>query len=236
MDLEQLITNYYPPQGAVEVIRQTNTVLIVGISGAGKDTIKRELLALPEFQEIISHTTRAPRANAGVMEIDGVDYHFIDMATAQEMLVGGEFVEAKLVHGTVYGTSVREVARAGEGGVAITDVDVQGVAEYKAVSADVRAIFVVPPDYDTWVSRLRQRYATAQEFEDEWPKRRNSAIQELSKALDAPYYQCVVNDTLDQAVQDAMSIALRQGEQQAQDAAARQAAKTLLEQIRLHDT
>lgn len=236
MDLEQLITDYYPPQGAVEVIRQTNIVLIVGISGAGKDTIKRELLALPEFQEIISHTTRAPRANAGVMEIDGVDYHFIDMATAQEMLVGGEFVEAKLVHGTVYGTSVREVARAGEVGVAITDVDVQGVAEYKAVSADVRAIFVVPPDYDTWVSRLRQRYATAQEFEDEWPKRRNSAIQELSKALDAPYYQCVVNDTLEQAVQDAMSIALRQDEQQAQDAAARQAAKTLLEQIRLHDT
>lgn len=233
MNLEHLIDNYQPPKEVLGVIRQANIVLIVGISGAGKDTIKRELLTLAGFREIISHTTRAPRANVGVMELDGVDYHFIDTAVARSMLERGEFVEAKFVHGTVYGTSVREVARASADGVAVADVDVQGVAEYKAVSPDVRAIFMVPPDYETWIGRLRQRYATEQDFLNEWPKRRDSAISELTQALELQYYHCVINDELHEAVQTVAEVAQSpRGMVQQDDAGARRAARTLLEQIR----
>lgn len=233
MNLEQLINNYQPPAEVLGVIRQANIVLIVGISGAGKDTIKRELLTLPGFREIISHTTRAPRANVGVMEVDGVDYHFIDTTTAHTMLERGEFVEAKFVHGTVYGTSVQEVARASADGVAVTDVDVQGVAEYKAASPDVRAIFVVPPDYDTWLGRLRQRYATEQDFLSEWPKRRDSAIKELTQALEMGYYHCVVNDELPRAVQATAEVAQSPvAAIQQDDVDARRVAEALLAQIR----
>lgn len=231
MDLERLIATYHPPKKAREVIRHTKIALLVGISGAGKDTIKRELLKQPEFGEIISYTTRAPRENEGVLESDGIDYHFIDEETAYGMLERGEFVEAKYVHGTVYGTSINEVERAGRNGIAITDIDVQGVAEYKAVSDQVIAIFVIPPTYNEWMRRLKRRYTTDEEFLREWPKRRDSAIRELQRALELPYYHCVINDDLDRAVRASADIAARPDIFTRKDDEARLAARDLLRKI-----
>jgi len=232
MDLEQKITNYTPPKDAIEVIKHTKIALLVGISGAGKDTIKRTLLKLPEFGEIISHTTRPPRYNEGVLEKNGEDYHFIDQDEVAAMLDAGEFVEAKFVHGTVYGTSIAEVKRAGQKGIAVTDVDVQGVEEYKRVSNKVVAIFVVPPDYATWVDRLKRRYATNEEFMKEWPRRRATAITELTRALELPYYHCVINDTLERAATVASEIAHRDDVFNRKDDLARIVARDLLEHIK----
>ena len=231
MNLQDKISAYTAPQKARDIIESANIALLVGISGAGKDTIKRELLREDTFQEIVSHTTRAPRQNEGVLEKDGVDYHFIDEMTAEQMVDNGEFVEAKYVHGTVYGTSVAEVVHASKVGTAITDVDVQGVAEYKAVSDKVVAIFVIPPSYEEWISRLKRRYATNEEFLREWPKRRESAITELRRALELPYYHCVINDDLDRAVAAATDIALRPDTFTRKDDEARLVARDLLRQI-----
>ncbi len=231
MDLEKLIADYHPPEAAVDLIKHTKIALLVGISGAGKDTIKRALLKKPDFGDIISHTTRAPRENEGILEQDGLDYHFIDEMTAHDMLEKGEFVEAKFVHGTVYGTSIVEVERAGQAGIALTDVDVQGVAEYKAVSDKVVAIFIVPPSYEEWIRRLKHRYATDDEYLHEWPKRRDSAIKELQKALELPYYHCVINDDLDRAIEVTAEIARRPDMFTRKDDEARLAARDLLRQI-----
>ena len=115
-------------------------MLLVGISGAGKDTVKRCLLEDNEFADIVSYTTRQPRQNAGVLETPGVDYHFIDEAAAVNMLENHEFIEAKFVHGTVYGTGAKEIQAIAEAGkIAVTDIDVQGVSEYKKLSGDVVA-------------------------------------------------------------------------------------------------
>lgn len=233
MDLEERIATYHPPKEAKDVIKHTNIALLVGISGAGKDTIKHELLKRPEFGEIISHTTRQPRENGGILEKNGVDYHFIDLARAEEMLRHGEFVEAKLVHGTVYGTSIAEVENAGRAGTAITDVDVQGVAEYKAVTDKVIAIFVIPPSYDEWLRRLKSRYSTGEEFMREWPRRRASAIEELQRALELPYYHCVINDDLSRAVEASADIANRPDMFTRKDDEARIAARELLQEIRI---
>lgn len=236
MDLEYLIDSYELPEPAAELIRDTKIALLVGISGAGKDTIKRGLLRSAVFGEIISHTTRDPRYNEGVFEQDGIDYHFVGEDTAKKMLEAGEFVEAKLVHGTVYGTSVAAVKAAAERGIAITDVDVQGVEEYKRVSGDVIAIFVIPPDYATWVSRLRRRYSTEEEFSKEWPRRRASAIDELTRALELPYYHCVVNDDLERAIEVSSDIAHRDDIFTRKDDEARIVARDLLLQIKLNSS
>lgn len=233
MDIEKYIKTYQVPEAAAKVIKNTKIVLLVGISGAGKDTIKHALLKRPDFGEIISHTTRQPRYNEGVLEKDGDDYHFIDTDTARAMLRDGMFVEAKFVHGTVYGTSVKGVKEAAKKGVAITDIDVQGVEEYKKVSSDVVAIFVVPPDYATWVNRLKRRYATEAEFMKEWPRRRATAIKELTRALELPYYHCLINDDLDRAVGVAADIAHRNDVFNRKDDLARIAARDLLLQIQL---
>lgn len=231
MNLEELITNYKCPESAVDVIKNAKIALIVGISGAGKDTIKEAILKKPGYADIVSHTTRQPRMNLGVMEVPGKDYHFISEDEAKKMLEAEEFVEAKYVHGTVYGTSTAEVKRASEAGVAITDIDVQGVAEYRAISDEVVAIFVVPPTYDVWLDRLRQRYATEEEYQAEWPKRRDSAIKELTRALELPYYHCVINDELERAVEVVAEIAARPDRFTRKDDEARLVARDLLGQI-----
>lgn len=233
MDLEYLIENYQTPEAAIEVINNTKIALLVGISGAGKDTIKRALLKQPDFGEIISHTTRKPRYNEGVLEKDGEDYHFVSEETARHMLQNQEFIEAKLVHGTVYGTTIQAVKEAGEKGIAIADIDVQGVEEYKAISHEVIAIFVVPPDYDTWLARLKRRYATKDEFLKEWPKRRATAIRELSRALELPHYHCVINDDLNRAIHVVSEIAHREDVFNRKDDEARLVARDLLLQIEL---
>ena len=158
MNIQTLIENYQPTEMAVELVKKANIALLAGISGAGKDTIKKRLLQDVTFRDIVSHTTRPPRRNNNRLEIDGVDYHFIDLEQAEQMVKNREFIEAKFVHGTVYGTSVAELQRIYEAGQsAITDIDVQGVAEYEALAPDNISIFLVPPDCQTWLERLKKR-------------------------------------------------------------------------------
>lgn len=232
--LEHLIKIYQPTDDAVELVRTTHITLLVGISGAGKDTIKRQLLKNDDYRDIVSHTTRAPRSNNGVAEVPDVDYHFIDATEALRMVESDEFIEAKYVHGTVYGTSVSELQRShDENKIAITDIDVQGVAEYKELAQSVVAIFILPPSYSQWRQRLAARYETAEEFEMEWPKRRDSAIVELTHALEVPYYHFVINDDLDETVEIVDEIAHHGDVFHRKDDELRIRARDLLEAIKV---
>ncbi|MET0979816.1 MAG: hypothetical protein ABWX90_01005, partial [Candidatus Saccharimonadales bacterium] len=158
-----------------------------------------------------------------------VDYHFIDADAAKVMIQNQEFIEAKFVHGTVYGTSVEELQKSyDEQKIALTDVDVQGVTEYKEVSQSVVAIFVIPPSYSIWRDRLAKRYESAEAFEVEWGKRRSSAVSELTHALEVPYYHFIINDDLDRAVAVAEEISHRPDVFHRKDDEARLRARDLL--------
>lgn len=199
--LGQLILKYHPTDEAADLVKNTKIALLVGITGAGKDTIKKELLKNPDYLDIVSHTTRPPRINNGVKEVKGQDYHFINDRTARKMVQNHEFIEAKFVHGTVYGTSMAELqAVHDQGKIALNDLDVQGVDEFKNLSPGAVAIFILPPSYEVWIERLSERYKTKKAFKQEWDKRRRSAIKELTKALEVPYYHFIINDRLDRAV------------------------------------
>lgn len=233
MTLETKIREYQTPPTAVELVRQTKIVLLVGIAGAGKDTIKKRLLVGDDFRDIVSHTTRQPRQNNGMWEQNDTDYHFVDLQTIETMVNDGAFIETKHVHDTVYGTSIAEVQKIHDAGkIAITDLDVQGVAEYKELSSNVVAIFILPPSYEVWRRRLQKRYATAAEFEAEYPKRRASAIRELEHALAVPYYHFIINDDLDTAVRIADEIAHKPDVFHRKDDEARLAARDILETIK----
>lgn len=230
--LEELLANYQPSRDAIDRVAEARIALLVGISGAGKDTIKQALLATGDFYNFISHTTRPPRENNGVMEQDGVDYHFISKAKSAEMLERGEYIEAKVYAGNVYGTALSGASDALEAGlVAVNDIEVQGVDEYKRMFPNTIAIFILPPSFDEWVSRLRNRYSTQGEFEAEWPARREIAINELTHALEVPYYHFVINDDLDRAVEVVKKMALGNDRFTRKDDEARLAARDLLELI-----
>lgn len=199
--IRELLATYQPSDETKELIKNTPVTLLVGVSGAGKDTIKHRLLETGKYHEFISHTTRAPRVNHGVLEQDGVEYHFISLEESKRMLETGEYIEAKMYGDKVYGTSVAELQKASnEGKIALNDIEVQGVAEYKAISKDVRAMFIVPPTYEEWRRRLMYRYGEEGADPADIEKRTRIAIEELEHALDVDYYHFIINDTLDRAV------------------------------------
>ena len=205
---ETLLDNYHPNQTGQELLEDTEVVLLVGITGAGKNTVLGEMLKTGEFHDLVTTVTREPRYNDGVLERDGVDYHFITHDQALELLAAGEYVEVSSVHGRLYGVTASEVQRAHDTGkIALADVDVQGVAKYRKVSDNVTVIFLVPPSYQEWRRRVQQRYPSEQEFLADWPNRRSSAVEELEKALASPYYHFVINEELTQAVGACIKIA-----------------------------
>lgn len=201
-ELKELLDSYSVPDAAIELLRKAKVVFLVGVSGAGKNTILNELLKTGKYKLVISHTTRKPRENHGILEQDGKDYHFIDELEAKRMLETGEFIEAKIYSGNIYGTSLREVADAyAEGKIALSDIEVQGVSEYMQVSSNVTPVFILPPDFETWQSRLRARYGGGNPNEEDLKKRMETAKKELTEALSKDYFEFVINDELTRAVE-----------------------------------
>ena len=235
MELQEIIENYQPQPSAIESVKHSRVALLVGITGVGKGTIKNALLEDDRFYDFISYTTRAPRTNNGIMEQNGREYNFIDLEQARKMLDEGEFIEAKAYAGNVYGTAFAGLERAASSDqVALNDIEVQGVDEYKRYLPNVISIFIVPPDFSSWMSRLKNRYQP-NEFETVWPGRRQAAIRELEHALAVPYYHFVINDTVERAVKVTKAIALSDDTYNRQDDEARLIARDLLDEIKLSD-
>lgn len=234
MTNEELAANYKPDQHVIDVVRDVDIILLVGISGAGKDTIQTELLKREGYHEITSHTTRAPRANNGVMEQNGREYHFVSQEQMNNMLQNHELIEVNQYGQNFYGTSVREFETAKqEQNVAITDVDVNGVAALHAIAPDaVHPIFLMPPDFETWKQRLSIRYPTAEEFNAVFPEREAIAADEIEHALSAPYYYFVINNDIPGVTQFIDDLAHKRLDSLPSDQEARQAAIDILKAIK----
>src|SRR5437588_9743381 len=104
--LARKLSTYNPAPSTIKLIKTTPILLLVGPTGAGKDALKDKLLATDRYHHIISHTTRQPRINHGVIEQDGREYHFISKAQAEKMLDTKALIEAKIYSDNLYGTSV----------------------------------------------------------------------------------------------------------------------------------
>jgi guanylate kinase len=195
--VSDLLENYKPNQTVIDLIKSTSILLLVGPTGAGKDSLKDRLLETGDYHHIVSHTTRPPRINHGVLEQEGREYHFIDMTQAKGMLEKGAFVESKIYSGNIYGTSVAEIQAAhAENKIALTDIEVQGVAEYKKFDEGVMAVFLLPPDFETWQARLQRRYGDVVDAADH-KLRLQTALDELNQLLTTDHYTAVVNDDID---------------------------------------
>ena len=232
-EIENLVANYNVSDSARQLVRDTPVVFLVGVAGAGKDTIKQQLLDTGRYHHIVSHVTRPPRENQGVMETEGFPYHFISIEESIAMLKSHEYIEAKFVHGNVYGTSASEIQKSHDDGkIAITDIDVQGVAEYKEMSDNVIAVFILPPSYEEWQRRIKSRYGADNTDNDDLHKRMHTAIGELEEALSKDYYHYVVNENLDEAVEAVDSIARHNDEFTTIDTSFRVWAEKLLADLR----
>ncbi len=125
-------------------------------SGAGKSTIARKLLASePGLQMSVSATTRSPRPG----EVDGRDYHFVDLERFREMVAEGEFLEWAHVFGHRYGTPRGPVeGLLASGRDVLFDIDWQGAQQlFQIAGGDVVRVYIMPPSMEELERRLRGR-------------------------------------------------------------------------------
>lgn len=131
-------------------------------SGAGKSTIAGKLLAAePGLRMSVSATTRPMRPG----EVDGRDYHFVDLPRFKDMVAANEFLEWAHVFGNRYGTPrapVEEMLSAGDD--VLFDIDWQGAQQlYQIAGGDVVRVFILPPSLAELERRLRSRGTDSEE-------------------------------------------------------------------------
>jgi guanylate kinase len=228
--LAEKLQSYKPSQATTALISSTPILLLVGPTGAGKDTLKDKLLKTNKYHHIVSHTTRPPRINHGIPEKDGIDYHFIDKLKAEQMIDDQEFVEAKVYSDNLYGTSAAEIQKAkDEKKIAMTDVEVQGVAEYQAIYPGIKAVFLLPPSFKEWQARLGRRYGDVVDAEDH-RLRLQTALTELEQLMKTDYYIPVINDDVDSTYKEIKDI-MEKGEVKAHTEKTKKLAVTLARSI-----
>jgi guanylate kinase len=199
-EFQSLLAEYKLSSSAIETLKQTNLALLVGPTGAGRNTIVTELLKTGDYYHIVSDTTRELRLKDGIhIEKNGREYWFRSEEDVLADLRKGEYVEAAIIHKQqVSGWNVREIEAALKAQkIAIKDIEPSGAAWVHRIKKDVMIIFVVPPSFDVWMSRLRSRSELP---EDEIRRRLQSACDEMHTALTNDYYAFVVNDKLEDAV------------------------------------
>jgi len=183
------------------IVRRRGLMLVLSSpSGAGKTTIARELLASePRLEMSVSATTRAPRPG----EIEGRDYHFVDVATFERMVAAGEMLEHAKVFDNYYGTPSKPVREAlASGKDVLFDIDWQGTQQLsQSARGDLASIFILPPAVEELERRLKSR---AQDSDEVVRNRMAKAGDEMSHWPEYDYI--VVNHQLDSSVQSVKAI------------------------------
>ncbi|MFZ2064705.1 MAG: guanylate kinase [Xanthobacteraceae bacterium] len=125
-------------------------------SGAGKTTLSRMLLKADRNIALsVSVTTRPKRRG----EVNGRDYHFIDLGRFTTMVKSGELLEWAEVFDHRYGTPRRPVEQAlAAGRDVLFDIDWQGTQQLREKARDdLVSVFILPPTVNELERRLHSR-------------------------------------------------------------------------------
>lgn len=170
-------------------------------SGAGKSTLCRMLLkSLSGLKLSVSYTTRPRRKG----EKNDIHYTFIDEKKFKRMINKGEFAEWAVVHGNLYGTSLKRLKELNMKGYdIILDIDIRGAMQIKKSYENAVYIFVLPPSMNVLKRRLQTRNTDSAET---IAKRLENAKTEIAYYRDYDYV--VKNDNLEKAYREFESIVL----------------------------
>ncbi|MEE9432972.1 MAG: guanylate kinase [Sphingorhabdus sp.] len=160
-------------------------------SGAGKSTLAHKLLASDDAISLsISTTTRPPRPG----EIDGKDYHFVDVPSFKRMVKDGEFLEWAHVFGHRYGTPNAPVEQMlANGKDVLFDIDWQGTQQlFQEAGSDVVRIFILPPSITELERRLHARGTDSDEVIEDRMARARAEIGHWDG-----YDYVLINDDID---------------------------------------
>ncbi|MDO5557078.1 MAG: AAA family ATPase [Clostridia bacterium] len=116
-------------------------VLLSGVSGAGKDTIKKALISqMGNATSLPSYTTRKMREG----DVSGETYIFVSDEEFEKMIEEDAFYEYNIHHKAYYGTSKKLLnEKIKKGKIIVKDMDVNGTENLKKLlKEDVRVVTI----------------------------------------------------------------------------------------------
>lgn len=129
-------------------------IFISGPSGAGKSSVCRQLAVDLPAEFAVSSTTRAGKPQ----DAQGKKYQFVSEDEFKHQLEAGEFLEYANVFGHWYGTLRKPVENSlAAGKNVLLEIDVQGAQQVHKLFDRALGIFLLPPDEQDQLNRLRQR-------------------------------------------------------------------------------
>lgn len=180
--------------------RKGSLFILSAPSGVGKSTLVKKLTSIDkDLKPSISVTTREQRKG----EVEGVDYFFKDKNEFYNLIEQNAFLEYAEVYGNFYGTLKSQVEKQLQSGFdVIMDIDWQGTTLIKdRMPDDVLSIFILPPSIDELERRLRSRNRDSDDI-----IRYRMAKSRSEIAFFYKYDYIIVNDTLEDAINDTLSI------------------------------
>ncbi|MHC4135648.1 MAG: guanylate kinase [Planctomycetota bacterium] len=172
----------------------TKLVVVSGPSGVGKTTVCDHLLRRPEFERVMTATTRPARGD----ERNGVDYLFLSEEEFDRWIEQQRFLEWARVHDRRYGSPRASAEKILAGGRhALLNIDVQGAAAVRASGFPSLLVFLLAPSWEVLEKRLRGRRTDAPEAVD---RRLANARTELARSDEFDLQ--VVNDDSARAAEE----------------------------------
>lgn len=167
-------------------------IVVSGPSGAGKDTIVKEVLKTNKSAwESISCTSRSPRPG----EVDGRDYYFLSREEFEQRIKDKKFLEYAEYADNYYGTPVDVIQdKLNQGIDVILVIEIQGALKIKEMLEETVFIFILPPSMKELKRRLEGRNT---ETKDKLLKRFQTAYKELNEVT--KYNYVVINDEVEVA-------------------------------------
>lgn len=116
-------------------------VILSGVAGAGKDTVKKEVVKRLDYVDTFPTVTSRPMRPG---DIPGVTYIFVTEEQFKEMIKNNELYEYDIHHNNYYGVAKKPLQeKVSEGKVAIRDVDVNGTENLVKQLSDTMKIITI---------------------------------------------------------------------------------------------
>jgi guanylate kinase len=195
----------YEPNPKVQAaLGGVSLVVLMGPSGAGKDTLRRKI-TVPPANLVVCDTIRAPRTNNDDPEVHGRDYHFRGdkLAKVWKDVKKGQYVQIGMGPGksSFYGSRPQHYP---ETGTAVIDLTAEQLAVMRELPfKSVQGLYVVPPSYDKWQERLARRGELTQQ---ELQHRYDEAQESLAISLADPAVDFIINEDLRRATLEARAL------------------------------
>ena len=188
---------YRMPKAAQELLSTHLPLTISGITASGKNSTTQYIMGSTDYRHVVTHTTRPLREG----EESGKDYHFVSEEEMIRLLETESMVEVQLVHGTqVSGVSIKAYQDViASGHKPLLNIDVQGVEKIGLYVPSLRPVFLLPPDFESWVQMLEKRGRMSH---SERLRRMHSAREELEKIMNSVHFFLVINRDVPQTARE----------------------------------